>query len=335
MYKMSDPNQTKGKEHYRLYEQKVKDVISKALSPSPVTNVVLVAVGTYAEKFLKDVLKNNNGLLKTLLMGTFVEQKQLIDDVERDLAIEETKTPGTRAYFHEIMKKVFVKGMYENEKLFDKGDHVRRVDNEICPYCGRNYIYFAYHPTRSNKNTMVKPCIDHFLPKDQYPYLAMCYYNLIPSCTGCNNSPCKWTNNPIGEARTHEYLMHPYEFDSNKISFGYIPTSKLYDRKSVKVKMDCANSDLDEGYKKWLNLDQFYEKHNSEVCKMYVQLMALQKSYQTFDKNSFTSIPDSFFEELPEMVFGFKLGEDRASEELMYKFKREVFLQMKDELKSM
>ena len=75
-----------------------------------------------------------------------------------------------------------------NSKVFDKNGHVKRVDNEICPYCGRNYIYYACHPTRSNKDTMVKPCIDHFLPKDQYPYLAMCYYNLIPSCTSCNNS---------------------------------------------------------------------------------------------------------------------------------------------------
>lgn len=332
MYKMSDPNKSKGKEHYGLYEQKVKDVIDTFINPSPLTGVVKVKAGTYANKFLTEVRNNQNDILKTLLMGTFTEQKALIDHIEKELNKWEKKKPGTRAYFHSILKSVFVDEMYEKTTVFDKNDHVKRVDNEICPYCGRSYIYFADHPTKSNPNTMVKPCIDHFLPKDQYPYLAMCYYNLIPSCTGCNNSPCKWTNNPIGDDRTHEYLMHPYEFDSSKIKFSYVATPKVYDKNSVKVRMDCDNKDLDEGYKKWLNLDQFYGKHNGEVCKMYVQMVELQKCYRLFTQNNL-HVPVDFIAKIPEMVFGYQLSDERAQSELMYKFRSEVYAQMEKSIK--
>jgi hypothetical protein len=271
-------------------------------------------------------------MLKTLLMGTFAEQKQLISIVDAELNAWETHTPGTKFYFQEVMKELFVTDMYNNSKVFDKNDHVKRVENEICPYCGRNFIYYACHPTRSNKGTMVKPCIDHFLPKDQYPYLAMCYYNLIPSCTSCNNSPCKWTHDPIGDNRAHEYLMHPYEFDTSKIHFRYIPTAKPYKKQYVTVKMDCANADLEEGYKKWLNLHQFYSKHNSEVSKMYVQLMELQNSYCEFTKRNFSRLPDEFLKRLPEIFFGYQLSEEKASEELMYKFKSEIFQQLRTEI---
>lgn len=332
MYKMSDPNKTKGKEHYGLYEQKVKDVIDTFINPSLSTGIAKVQAGTYANKFLTEVKQDQNGLLKTLLMGTFAEQKALINHIENDLNQWEKRKPGTRVYFHSILKSVFVDEMYEKTTVFDKSDHVKRVDNEICPYCGRSYIYFVDHPTKSNPNTMVKPCIDHFLPKDQYPYLAMCYYNLIPSCTGCNNSPCKWTNNPIGDDRTHEYLMHPYEFDSSKIKFSYVATPKVYDKNTVTVRMDCTNTDLDEGYKKWLNLDQFYGKHNGEVCKMYVQMVELQKCYRLFTQNNL-HVPPDFVKKIPEIVFGFQLSDERASEELMYKFRGEVYEQMKNSIK--
>jgi hypothetical protein len=37
-----------------------------------------------------------------------------------------------------------------------------------------------------NKSKELMPEIDHFYPKDKYPFLAVSFFNLIPSCLTCN-----------------------------------------------------------------------------------------------------------------------------------------------------
>ena len=323
MYRLYDEHQAKAAKHYSQYNKAFAAAVSNFLTGLP--------DGCYAKQLLEGAKDENNDLVRVLLMGSFEEQKTLIKKIDEDLNILVGVDPDAKKNFIEQMKKLFVDGMYDNNKFFSKSEHVKRVDIEICPYCGRSYIYFAEHPTKSNSKTMVKPAIDHFLPKDVYPYLAVNYYNLIPSCTTCNNSPCKWTHDPIGDTRDKEYLMHPYLFDDDKIGFSYLPTTMLYNKEHIKVKMDCDNTDLDEGYKKWLNLDQFYGKHNGMVKNMYIQLSGLQKAYQKFTGRTF-SVPKAFIDGLPIVMFGYDLAPERAKEELMYKFKKDIFVQLRKDL---
>lgn len=322
MYKIKDDHRVKAEAHFSQYSEIVLEAIENFLTRVP--------KDCYAEIFLSRA-KDDEGRLRTLLMGDFHEQKLLIKEVDDELARKEQKKKGSTGDFRAKMKQLFVDGMYDNAAVFSKADHVKRVDIEICPYCGRSYIYYADHPTRSNPNTMVKPEIDHFLPKDQYPYLAVNYYNLIPSCMGCNHAPCKWMHDPIGESRDKEYLMHPYEFQEERIEFSYKPTTKLYDKQFIEVRMKCDTSDLDTGYKTWLNLDQFYAKHNGVVKNLYVMLNSLQESYLTYTGKNFR-IPKGLIEKLPEIVFGYRLSPEKAKEELMYKFKKDIYMQMREQM---
>lgn len=60
----------------------------------------------------------------------------------------------------------------------------RLMGIKVCPYCELEYVQelMIYE---KNKRTME---FDHFYPKgnNEYPGLAMCFYNLIPSCKQCN-----------------------------------------------------------------------------------------------------------------------------------------------------
>lgn len=323
MYRIVDEHKAKAEEHYAVFEKSFRNAVSSFRKDLP--------TGCYAKKFLKDVEDDKDNIVHILLAGTFDEQKGLISKIDNELAVWEKKKPGETNLFLEKMKDLFVAGMYDDDAFFSKNEHIRRVDIEICPYCGRNYIYYAEHPTKSNPKTLVKPDIDHFLPKSIYPYLAMNYYNMVPSCISCNRMPCKWDNDPIGASRDKEYLMHPYGFREEDILFSYKPTVMLYDKDSIEVRMYCKTSDLDTGYKTWLNLDQFYAKHNGIVRNMYVRLESLQKSYRAFMGDNF-SIPQDFIDKLPEIIFGYKLGKEKAKEELMYKFKKDIFMQMRKQM---
>ncbi len=67
---------------------------------------------------------------------------------------------------------------YNSYTLFD------RMGIKVCPYCEDEYIEEVTIDDKSRR-TME---FDHFYPKGEkdYPGLAMCFYNLIPSCIKCN-----------------------------------------------------------------------------------------------------------------------------------------------------
>lgn len=78
---------------------------------------------------------------------------------------------------------------------------------DVYPYCNKNYTY-----TIMNKSTQyTRPDFDHFLPKNKYPYFALSFYNLIPSCQICNRT-LKHTK----EFALSSHL-HPYQDDFHSI----------------------------------------------------------------------------------------------------------------------
>jgi len=318
-------------EHFRDYAEKVRRSVEiYMVKKSDVLKT------TYTESFLMDIVSSNtmnpntNSLLGILLIGDFESQKCLIRTVDSNLAKEHNK--DSYKLFIDTLNELFVKQFYEKNSFFSKTAHIERVNIDVCPYCGRNYIFVVKKPTKSNPNTVVKPQIDHFLPKDSYPYLAMNYYNLIPSCTSCNLNPCKWTNDPIGIERSHEYLMQPYEFRTEDIHFSFKPGTTFYYNSSVGVFMTCNNPEHEVGYKQWLVLDKLYAKHNTVVSRMFVQLESIVSiRYHECLKNKFR-IPVSFLEKMPMILFGYNLDDNQAPYITLHKFKKDIYNQIIDEL---
>lgn len=71
-----------------------------------------------------------------------------------------------------------------DEKLGGYGSDCLAHSSDIstCPYCNEQYIYHF-----ETKGTIKRVFDwDHFYPKDEYPFLAISFYNLVPSCKVCN-----------------------------------------------------------------------------------------------------------------------------------------------------
>lgn len=332
MFKIAN-NANGVRDHFYDYADKVKSAVSDYLNGKSA-----FFVAGYTGRFLTDISMSSTTIIGTgstleiLLIGNFSQQKTLIQRIDSDLAKEEKKTPGSSTEFYDVMKELFVTKFYGNRFFFLKDKHIERIGVEVCPYCGRSYVYSVNHPTKSNPNTKVKTELDHFLPKSEYPYLAINYYNLVPSCKTCNDSPCKWNNDPIGKDRGHEYLMHPYEFRESDIQFSYIPTTRFYNDFSVCVDMVCSNRDLDKGYKDWLALDKFYAKHNNVVTRMYVQLEGIvADKYNAYLKNK-SKVPKSFLDTVPDKMFGYNLDDAEAPYITLHKFRKDIVKQIRSEI---
>lgn len=74
------------------------------------------------------------------------------------------------------------------------------LEVRTCPYCNLNYIdaviikddrnYKTEHKKEkiSSKNKILRHHFDHYFPISKYPFFALSFYNLIPSCYECNSS---------------------------------------------------------------------------------------------------------------------------------------------------
>lgn len=139
-------------------------------------------------------------------------------------------------------------------------DILRMEKVTVCPYCNRQYIFTL-------NNNEVRPQFDHYYPKSIYPYLAVSIFNLIPSCSICNQA--KSTLDTYKEP-----ILYPFEeefgdevrfvINSDDIKYLHGMTDdfdmwiRLENIASSKVKKIKKQSER-------LHLMELYEKHKDYV----------------------------------------------------------------------
>lgn len=106
-----------------------------------------------------------------------VADYEQIEKIVKRLDYLKSKNAVKNSDLSDGQKKYLIKRMYETN--LDKAKLVEALDVSVCPYCNRGYL----NTLRSYKTYQ----IDHFFPKDEYPILAVSFYNLVPSCYACNN----------------------------------------------------------------------------------------------------------------------------------------------------
>jgi hypothetical protein len=81
--------------------------------------------------------------------------------------------------------KNFFENKYENFRKNPKGYWLAsHLNVRVCSYCNREY---TFHYITEDKKPKILYDFDHFFDKGTYPYLALSFYNLVPSCSICNS----------------------------------------------------------------------------------------------------------------------------------------------------
>lgn len=144
------------------------------------------------------------------------------------------------------------------------GMHLSRSLNiRTCPYCNRSYTFSI------NNNVKVRPEFDHFYPKANYPCLALCFYNLIPSCPMCNHLK-----------REQKIDLNPYliDTDNSPISFKLKNKNEVKTAKDIKLKVVSRNGSGSKNIKV-LGLQQLYDEHKDYVKEIMDKALAYNNSY--------------------------------------------------------
>jgi len=228
---------------------------------------------------IKNVLKNGikkdgnpiapdtilRGYLKHLLTGDNLKQLILLkpESIHSTIASMKKYFPdffNSASDSSKILYNIFVASCYDKTDVFSKHDFISDINIDTCPYCNRNYIYYL-----SKKNS-IKPQIDHFYPKTKYPFLAMTFYNLIPSCQTCNGLEVKGELDPVRKG-----LINPYLIENDQFLFSYKPTSSgilgsLLDKHSVEVYLKAPQGNIDV-----FKLQELYNLHTDHVVELVIK----------------------------------------------------------------
>lgn len=172
-----------------------------------------------------------------------------------------------KTYYSYLTKdEVFI---YKNKpQAYLAREIVEEIGIKVCPYCNRNFI-FDTPKIRSSE-------FDHFYSQSKYPFLAISFYNLVPSCKVCNH----------GKKEKEKDIIHPYdsEYKFDKIEFDYEATGVgfLYDENQIKIELNsldsCCNSGLD-GSKDVFDLENIYQYHRDVVLELIQKREAYPEEY--------------------------------------------------------
>lgn len=199
---------------------------------------------------------------------------------------------------YKILFNVFISNGYDK---IDKFKFIKDIGLKSCAYCNRSYTFTI------NRNRKLKPEIDHFYPKALYPYLAMSYYNLIPSCPTCNGFGAK------GQKDSYkDNLKNPYEIKSDDFKFTFdIESINIIDSKIDEDSIDIKLKRCEKANNDYFQLDNLYKEHKDVVIELY------QKLYQENTKEYFQTLSKSLEDfELDEyeihklITGGYKKDED-------------------------
>lgn len=170
---------------------------------------------------------------------------------------------------------------------------------KVCPYCNRQFITTVVAEDRG-----VRPQLDHFRSKSDYPFLALSINNLVPCCGVCN----------LLKRDRDVNLVYPYDedFEDEGYAFGTsipaehtvpalegIPIAEDDFRLSV-GRRDPAEPAKDAGRRERiersigeLRLTELYQSHRDYVAFLYRQRYILTKDLAEDLCSQFPALFDS------------------------------------------
>jgi len=202
--------------------------------------------------------------LESILLATPEELKTLA--VKNDAAKTDFSYFRTTLYenlndkVYEIVSPEGTKTFYNARTLIDW------LGITVCPYCNRNFIYNA-GSRRSSE-------LDHFYSESEYPWLAVSFYNLIPSCKVCNQQKLTKTL-PVNPYQTKAFTDWKFRLKIRSANF-------YYDTKSFKIYGDAGNkleNELMREHISTLYLNKQYEKHKDYILEVIQKHVAYNDDY--------------------------------------------------------
>lgn len=273
-------NDLLAQKHYLLVEECIVNRINHILKLGYILRKKnKINIKSNLKTYLNSLLSSNK--LKELICLPPKDYEKYIKKVKR--SYPEFLNPNHDSNY--ILRNIFIKHGYD-KKEFNKLQFIRNIDIDVCPYCNRHYIYVVKKKNKGEKN--VQPEIDHFYPKTKYPFFAISYYNLIPSCKTCNGFGGKEDSDPLDPNRI---IVNPYLLEDSDFTFSYnIKNANILNSVHNKDSIEIVFKNGKSGNIEVFNLKQLYEMHSDHVLELIVKSKYRYSNYYREYLSSFKNL---------------------------------------------
>jgi hypothetical protein len=134
------------------------------------------AVKTYFSPHLSDMKSLLEASAETL--AKVKKYYDVLPSTTQDLIKTELNLEGLYNYF---LQSKFERN---DGSVYNSGYLAHRIAIPVCPYCNENYTYRFVYPAHPHFRRSYD--WDHIHNKDHYPFFAISFFNLVPSCKVCN-----------------------------------------------------------------------------------------------------------------------------------------------------
>lgn len=315
--------------------QKLKEIINHVQSKYPLINFmfgrdeIIVLLNGKSVKYSKAVL-NMYKYDEFIRFNSTSNNVFIYNEKDKNMIVTEIQNKTTNLSSSTI--KELVELLYEKWRI-KKSNIIRRINNDgfevywnaytfaflidikTCPYCNRQYITPIFH-----KEGRMRGDLDHFFPKDKYPYLSMSIYNLIPVCKFCNSS----------FKNTKEFDVdgiHPYEhsFD-DYVDFKY----EIRGNNKVGIvfqEKDCYHEMKVDKYINMFRLEEQYNYHSNVVTDLMHKKIMYTNEYIKDIKEHFNDL-DISDNKIKEIIIGYTIDKKNINKEPLSKLKRDIVNQL-------
>ncbi len=270
----------------------------------------------------------NKGHLRTLLT-THMNKKALS---ELHLLINDDFFVNLKEDQKKDLKKKSKNLLYHvfRYETFSQNKNISRLVEmlgvKVCPYCNR-----LFTTTVSKSGKTVRPQLDHYRDKSDYPFLALSIMNLVPSCGVCN----------LIKSNKKDEVLYPYEEEMGdnctfhvkpKNDYTALTGAKRFNKTEIKLKF-VGNGTKEERVKNSVNifkLEDLYNSHTDIVSDL------LLNRYICTDKmidDILQNFPKLFQsrQEVKEILLMGKLDKERLGERPLGKLIHDISSQLDKE----
>lgn len=183
--------------------------------------------------------------LKKLLLFPAEKLPNLIAHIEKRYPVlqnERQHKMNPHSALYECLMKAFFSLGYCDHK-FPSFEITQALGVNACPYCNAEEIIIQDLKDVGKK--IHSSQLDHFYPKELFPYLAICLHNLVPSGSICNGGNCKHNKDSYQLNLVNPFSLDDSEgfvFELNLIKPGILSYDKF--EQSCCIVTHIANNSL-------------------------------------------------------------------------------------------
>lgn len=210
---------------------------------------------------------------------------------------------------------------------------IKALGINVCPYCGRNYIFTIGDDNDKNG----RPEIDHYIPEQEFPFLSCSLYNFVPSCHQCNHQKhddynkkkdgiIKWVPYPYVDYSKSEISPLKfrvfYKIQDNELTYGI-----RIRKKGTTLTEEFINAN------KAFHLEDLYECHEIEIEDLFSRYRnyrnrKIKEIISLFSTTGNTDVNNLFLAtKLKKMILGFPICKGNKEYPLK-KFKEDLIEQL-------